>query len=52
MERDVTRRDETAGKQQDRDDVVPMPDFKRLEQAAEAPVRRHRRREYPLNDED
>ncbi|WP_433213342.1 hypothetical protein ACQP00_01805 [Dactylosporangium sp. CS-047395] len=52
MERDVTRHDETATRQQDRDEAVPLPEFKRLQQAAELPVRRHRRREYPLSDED
>jgi hypothetical protein len=49
---DVTRQDQTAIEQPGRDDdVLPMPDFKRLEWAAQLPVRRHRRREYAAPDE-
>jgi hypothetical protein len=49
MDRDVTRNDE-INSQPERDEGVPTRDFKRLERAAELPVRRHRRREYPLDE--
>ena len=50
MDRDVTRNDEISP-QSDWDNGVPTRDFNRLERAAELPVRRHRRREYPSSDE-
>ncbi|MFB9408341.1 MULTISPECIES: hypothetical protein [Dactylosporangium] len=50
MDRDVTRHDE-INPQFARDSVVPKRDPNRLERAAELPIRRHRRREYPQPDE-
>nr|BFE63924.1 hypothetical protein GCM10020063_084500 [Dactylosporangium thailandense] len=47
MERDVTRREESAGKSPEREDDA----VKRLERDAEVPVRRHRRRDDPAVDE-
>ncbi|MFI5906045.1 hypothetical protein [Dactylosporangium sp. NPDC051541] len=49
MDRDVTRNDQLSP-QSDRDNGVPTRDSNRLERAAELPIRRHRRREYPSDE--